>query len=192
MCIQATAIFTPVFYVCIKWWNFEKRLHSYKKQLLPLQTECTTEDLWINRHICYSLCHLSLTLTPAQLHFLSFSALLCSSEAVHCRLYHLGPSAHWPLIGFGQWEAPAKRPEDQRREIVLFLSYSPPVLLSPCFSAVFLAIAISCHDYSLLWGLVTLILPLVLLPWKRNSFHQLPVPGCLDIPIHHSVGNPFT
>lgn len=37
--------FYIVFYVCVRWWNVEKGLHSYKNYLAPLQTKCTTESL---------------------------------------------------------------------------------------------------------------------------------------------------
>lgn len=39
MCIQARAIFTPVFYVCVRWWNVEKGFHYYNKHLPLLQIE---------------------------------------------------------------------------------------------------------------------------------------------------------
>lgn len=161
MCIQATTIFTPVFYVCIKWWNFEKGLHSYKKRLLLLQTECTTEGLCINRHTHYSPYHPPLRPTLAQLHFLSFPALLRSWEAVHGRPHHLGH----PCLLAPDWVRPVGGISKKTRGLEE-RDYGISFLLSPCSAisvsyVVFLAVAILCHDYSIPWDLVILILPLV-------------------------------
>lgn len=83
-------------------------VHSYKKNIPPIQTESITEGLWIAICTSSSLSVPShwLPLQP-QAHFLSFPA--CSVPG-DCLLQTVSPGP-WLLIGVGQWEVPAR---DQR------------------------------------------------------------------------------
>lgn len=116
-----------------------------------------------------------------------FSVLPCLAlylETICCKRFHLNLFAPWLLIGMDQWEAPAR---DQRMSGKKWWYF----FLALYFPVVFLAVALPCRDNSSHRVWLHWFWPLPLLPWKYNSFHQLPLSGSFSIFTHHSVGNPF-
>lgn len=118
-------------------------VHSYKKTLPPMQTECITEGPWIATYTGSSLS------VPS--HFLSFPALLCTwrLSAADCitRTLPLGSWLGWASERHQQ----GTRGWAERSDGISFL-------LSSYFPVVFLALP--CHNNSLHRVLVTLILTL--------------------------------
>lgn len=158
-------------------------VHSYKKNLPPMQTECITEGLWIAICTGSSLSVPShwLTLQP-QAHFLSFSALLCTwrLSAADC--------ITWTLLPLGLWLGWAsERHQQETRE---WAERSDGISCSlPVFLWCFWLYPATTIVFTAFWLHWFWLLPL--LPWKYNSFHQLPLSGSLSIFTHHSAGNPF-
>lgn len=101
-------------------------IHSYEKNLPPMQTECITEGPWI------AICTVSSLSVPSHC---SPRPIVCPflpcSVPGDCLLQTVLPEPLCPLAS--DWVGPvggtSKRPEDGQREVMVFLSCSLPVFL---------------------------------------------------------------